>query len=195
MSTATQPHHKGKVLLRLEATRLIIANTGKAFSKRGFDAVCNAHRSSKNSEKTHDADTQEAKGTESRENEGFSDENEAKKLLKKLRDARLESYATIPGDMEEHAKGENSLQTEYESRALLELLQNAHDAAGAGSLDIGEKGIGFKGVLNISREHLSVHSGHLHFGFSIEKTRKALEDKKLPTEHIPTMRLPFWKES
>ena len=168
-----------KVLLRLEATRLVIANMGKPFSKKGVDSVCNAHRSAK---------TKESK----QQNFPFRDEYDAKTTLKDLRNKRMKAYKHEPGDLEEHANGEKSLRNEYAGRVLLELLQNAHDAMSKPQEEIGEKGIGFKGILNIALDNIRIHSDCLHFGFNRVKSRKKLKSSNLPTDYIPTMRLPFW---
>ncbi len=173
----------GRVLLYLTEKSLIVANCGQPFSYLGLEAVCNAHRSSKD-EQHHAKDTQ------------FCSEDEAKAALKELRDKRLRSYQATPGDIEEHAGSEESLKREYAGRVLLELLQNAHDAAAGETCEIGEKGIGFKGVLNISRGRLRIHSGYLHFGFDGQETQAVLKNCNLLPDNstrLPLMRLPFWK--
>ena len=173
----------GRVLLYLTEESLIVANCGQPFSYLGQESVCNAHRSYKD-EQHHAEDKQ------------FCGEDEAKAALEKLRDKRLRSYQATPGDIKEHAVSEESLKREYAGRVLLELLQNAHDAAAGETCEIGEKGIGFKGVLNISRERLRIHSGHLHFGFDGQETQSALKSRNLLPDNstsFPLMRLPFWK--
>lgn len=173
----------GRVLLYLTEESLIVANCGQPFSYLGLESVCNAHRSSKD-EQHHAEDKQ------------FCGEDEAKAALEALRYKRLQSYQATPGDIEEHAGSEESLKREYAGRVLLELLQNAHDAAARETCEIGEKGIGFKGVLNISRERLRIHSGYLHFGFDGQETQAALKSHNLLLDNstrFPLMRLPFWK--
>ena len=173
----------GRVLLYLTKESLIVANCGQPFSYLGLESVCNAHRSSKD-EQHHAEDKQ------------FCGEDEAKAALEELRDKRLRSYQATPGDIEEHAGSEKSLKDEYAGRVLLELLQNAHDAAAGKTCEIGEKGIGFKGVLNISRERLRIHSGYLHFGFDGQETQATLKRHNLLPDNstrFPLMRLPFWK--
>ena len=63
--------------------------------------------------------------------------------MTELRENRLAAYQRCPGDITEHARAENEMGLDYSNRLLLELMQNADDAAAA--TPIGYKGLGFKG--------------------------------------------------
>jgi hypothetical protein len=152
---------------------LIAANTGRAFTVGGLEAVCSSHRSDK-------------KDSHPR---FFASEEEARGKADELRQNRLEAYMRCPGDIVEHARAEQEMGLDYSSRLLLELMQNADDAA-AGKA-IGYKGLGFKAVLDVS-EMVQIKSGHMQIRFDREKSRKALVDANLPADReVPVLRLPF----
>ncbi len=155
---------------------LIAANTGKPFSIGGLEAVCNSHRSD-----------------ETERNPGpFDSALEAKRKVDALRANRLDAYKRCPGDVIEHARAEKEMGLDYTNRLLLELLQNADDAAATDP--IGYKGLGFKAVLDVG-ERVRIRSGNLRVRFSREDSQKALRAADLPSaDEVPVLRLPFWDD-
>ncbi len=49
-------------------------------------------------------------------------------FIKNLRESRLKSYSSTPGDIEEHRRAEYRVAADTAGRPLIELLQNADDA-------------------------------------------------------------------
>ena len=156
---------------------LIAANTGRAFSVGGLEALCSSHRSDKNDCAPKD----------------FISEQDAADKVTELRENRLAAYQRCPGDITEHARAENEMGLDYSNRLLLELMQNADDAAAA--TPIGYKGLGFKAVLDIC-ESVRIRSGFLRVRFDREDSRKAILASRLPIQSdVPVLRLPFLDDS
>lgn len=152
---------------------LIAANTGRAFSVGGLEALCSSHRSDKKDCAPRD----------------FTSEQDAADKVEELKRGRLANYERIQGDITEHARAEKEMGLDYSNRLLLELMQNADDAAAA--MPIGYKGLGFKAVLDIC-ESVRIRSGFLRVRFDREESRKALLASNLPIQaDVPVLRLPF----
>jgi hypothetical protein len=153
---------------------LAVANRGRPFSLEGLRSVCQAHLSPKVGPHATP----------------ITDDRDAERFLREIREQRLAAYRSCPSDLAEHAGAEEVLRSEYAGRILPELLQNAHDAIAA--KPIGSKGVGFKAVLNVC-DGPRVHSGHLHCGFDRERSRSEFQDAGLLDGNggVPLMRLPF----
>ena len=154
---------------------LAVANKGKHFTKEGLRAICQAHLSPK-------ADKRSSP---------FIDNDDAERFLETMRNQRIDAYRHCPDDILEHARAEAALQNEYAGRILQELVQNAHDAIS--EQHIGNKGVGFKAVLNIS-ESPKIYSGPLQCEFNYESTKEIIAENNLlqnPSEKVPLLRLPF----
>ncbi len=155
---------------------LIAANTGRPFTVGGLEALCSSHRSDKSDD----------------EPRAFASNAEVMQKVLELRRNRLEAYKQCPGDIVEHTRAEKEMGKDYTNRLLLELLQNADDAAA--EKPIGYKGLGFKAVLDIS-DHVQIRSGHLRVRFDLEESRQALLKADLPIrDEVPVLRLPFWDD-
>lgn len=155
---------------------LIAANTGRPFTIGGLEALCSSHRS--------DATERNPKP--------FDSASEAMQKVHDLRTNRLDAYKRCPGDVVEHARAEKEMGLDHTNRLLLELLQNADDAAATDP--IGYKGLGFKAVLDIG-EHVRIRSGNLRVRFNREESRKALREAGLQVgDEVPVLRLPFWDD-
>ena len=76
------------------------------------------------------------------------------------------------------------------ARLLLELMQNADDAAA--EKPIGYKGLGFKAVLDVC-ESVFIYSGHLRVQFDRNASREILQKHAFgELEEVPVLRFPFW---
>jgi len=53
---------------------------------------------------------------------------ETEDLLREIRESRLRSYQSTPGDIEEHRRAELRVAGDTAGRPLIELIQNADDA-------------------------------------------------------------------
>lgn len=166
-------------------------------------------------------------------------------IFKEIREKRIRGYLNEPDRLREDAGTEAEIVSDYQGRAVLELLQNADDAQfnpnsdsnfqrvgdsfvefelskellivrnggypissdGVRSLAgthispkdkkvmIGNKGIGFKSVLEITKQPI-IHSFPFHFRFSEEDTRNLLQKENLlsileKVRYCPILRLPF----
>lgn len=155
---------------------MIAANVGRPFAIGGLEALCASYCSDK---------------SEGKPNE-FASSSEAMGKVRELREKQLQAYRPKPLRIVEDAEHEKEMGLDYTNRLLLELLQNADDAAAEES--IGYKGLGFKAVLDIS-EHVRIESGHLRVRFDREESRKALLEWNLPyLGEVPVLRLPFWDD-
>lgn len=162
-----------RLLFKWTKDSLIAANTGRTFTDGGLEALCASHRS----------DKKDGKPTV------FTSERDAIEKIKELRNSRLEAYLRCPGDIVEHARAEREMGLDYSSRLLLELMQNADDAAGA--QPIGYKGLGFKAVLDVA-DRAQIQSGYLRVRFDREESRASIRQAQLPHNHeVPVLRLPF----
>ena len=169
----------------LEDDALLVANTGKGFSRRGVISVCHMDLSDKDP------------------NENFTPEDEYKEyddrtLVCGISKKCLKGYENSINDLKEDVKHEKGVQKSYAGRFVWELLQNADDAADTGHTNsqlIGTKGLGFKSVLEITEEP-EIYSGEFCFHFSREKSREMLSDvdKWNELKGIPVCRLPHRKE-
>ena len=165
--------HMSRLLFKWTNDGLIAANNGRPFTVGGLEALCASHRSDK-----HDG-----------ERSIFTSEQDALKKITDLRNSRLEAYQRCPGDIVEHARAEREMGLDYSNRLLLELMQNADDAAA--DKPIGYKGLGFKAVLDVA-DRVQISSRFLRVRFDREETRAAICSTQLPQNHeIPVLRLPF----
>lgn len=161
-----------RILFRLTSNHLIVANTGKVFSKEGLKSLLYSDTSTKNSdEKTYPISVQEA-------------QNYVSEIVNK-------KCRTFKDDVDEFSSaggGEIRTTKDYEGRLFLELLQNAIDAGS--ETQIGNKGIGFRSVLNES-DITEVHSGYFHVRWSKEDALKTLRKEGIATESEKFPFLPF----
>jgi len=149
-----------RCLFKLTSDALIVANTGRPFSRQGVISICYAHLSEKGKVPPTD-------------NYGVAPAG----LVEAIAERTLQVYRGDINRIGSDSVSEEELQRDYGGRSIWELLQNADDAcAPEGSTSselIGAKGIGFKSVLEITGQP-EIHSGPFHFLFSPEKTRDRL---------------------
>ncbi len=163
-----------KLLFKWTEKELIVANTGRPFTASGLQALCSSHV------------------TEEEQAKQIASAETAQQLVTEIRRHRLEAYKLVPEDVKAHANLEIETGRDYSNRLLLELMQNADDAAA--SVAIGYKGLGFKSVLDIC-EAARIYSGHLRVRFDREATRQALQEKSISfQDEVPALRLPFWND-
>lgn len=170
--------NKNKVLFRLCDDALIVANTGAPFTRRGVISVCYAHLSEKGP--TPPEDTYEC-----------SDEN----LVEEIRKKAIAVYRMDKNRLQVDAAEESTIHKGYSGCVLWTLLQNADDAAKGAEEKadlIGEKGLGFKSVLEITREP-EIYSGPFRFRFSSEETEKVLRQEGLESHQL-IFRVPHLSE-
>ena len=161
------------ILFRVTESALIVANTGKAFTREGVISLCHLHLSEKQKVIKDDYGC---------------DLN----LIDKIASRRLRTYENDINLLGEHVRGEATISGDYHDRLLLELLQNANDAADEQCPTlIGAKGIGFKSILQISREP-SIYSDVFSFCFSKDKTRERIKEivQISDNENVPVFRVP-----
>ena len=161
------------ILFRVTGSALIVANTGKAFTREGIISLCHLHSSEK----------QKA----IKDNYGCN-----LNLIEEIADRHLSIYEKDINMLGEHVRNEDAISIDYHDRLLLELLQNANDAVDEQRPTlIGAKGIGFKSVLQISREP-SIYSGDFSFCFSKDKTRERIKEivQISDNENVPVFRVP-----
>ena len=161
------------ILFRVTESALIVANTGKAFTREGIISLCHLHSSEK----------QKA----IKDNYGCN-----LNLIEEIADRHLSIYEKDINMLGEHVRNEDAISIDYHDRLLLELLQNANDAVDEQRPTlIGAKGIGFKSVLQISREP-SIYSGDFSFCFSKDKTRERIKEivQISDNENVPVFRVP-----
>jgi hypothetical protein len=165
----------GTIHILLMDEYLAVANKGRPFTKEGLRAICHAHLSPK-------GDTSDSR---------FTDKKDAENFLNEIRGRRIAAYRECSPDILEHAEAEAVLRNEYAGRILQELIQNAYDAVA--DRPIGNKGVGFKAVLNITNRP-SIYSGALRCEFIHECTKEILAGEGLlknSKQHVPLLRLPF----
>jgi len=170
--------NKNKVLFRLRDDALIVANTGTPFTRRGVISVCYAHLSEKG--QTPPEDTYEC-----------GDEN----LVEEIRKQAVAVYRMDRNRLQVDAAEESTINKDYSGRVLWALLQNADDAAQGAEEKadcIGEKGLGFKSVLEITQEP-EIYSGPFHFRFSDKETERVLRQEGLESHQL-TFRVPHLSE-
>lgn len=163
-----------RILFRLTQGHLLVANTGKPFSKEGFESVCYTDTSSKQV------------GTATVANS----DAEAKRWVDELIGKKLKTFSD-PNQLRSASGTEHRTAEDYSARLLLELLQNAIDADR--EEQIGYKGIGFRSVLNTG-EVIEIHSGHLHVKWSESDAREALKELGDLPERLPILELPAWND-
>ncbi len=162
-----------RILFRLTDGYMLVANTGKAFSKEGLKAVCYTDTSADDSESLADR---------------FS-EQETRGWLNDLLLKKQNTFFRDPDQLRSVAGTEQRTAGDYSGRLVLELLQNAIDAGR--EEQIGYKGIGFRSILNESQA-TEVHSGNLHVRWSEEDARAALSGLESIPERLPILDLPAW---
>ncbi len=175
------------LLFILEDDALIVANTGRAFTREGVISICDMDLSSKST-------------TES----GSPEDEYGEQLIDSIRKDHLKEYAERSRRLKGDGNSEMRVNKGYAGRFVFELLQNAEDAANANQMEdgagteqentryIGHKGLGFKSVLEITEEP-EIYSGDFFFHFSKEKSLNDL--KALPNWNDewtpPIFRLPY----
>ena len=168
----------GKVLFHLTDDALIVANSGAPFTREGVIAVCHMHLGKGVSKPPDDYDKNN--------------------LIGGIKESVIGVYQNDPYLTAEHAEGEKGLRGDYNGRSVLELLQNADDAAtvaalgvkGASGGQIGAKGLGFKSILEFS-ESPEIYSGEFRFRFSRDDTQKILSRAKIQVgDNAPIFRIP-----
>ncbi len=164
-----------RCLFKLTSDALIVANTGRPFSRQGVISICYAHLSEKG--KVPPTDDYEAAPTG---------------LVEAIARRTFKVYQDDKNRIGADSVSEDELQRDYGGRFTWELLQNADDACateGATSSElIGAKGIGFKSALEITDEP-EIHSGPFHFLFSPRKTRDLLR-QLIPDPPLLTFQIP-----
>jgi len=176
---------KHKILFALESDALIVANTGEPFSREGVISICNMDLSSKDADKS--------RGPEGNMYKKAPDNALVGAILKEC----LRVYKNVDR-LKEDAHSEERIEQSYDGRFIWELLQNADDAADDERTNahlIGAKGLGFKSVLEITKEP-EIYSGEFDFCFSEEKSRGKLQDVVAEWREeyeIPVCRLPHHK--
>lgn len=163
---------QGRVLFWRFGDVLIVANSGRPFTKNGLRSICLSSLSSK----TEDG---------SAGDQQFSDSAEAEERLGSIREESKTFALNHPDRAKSVRVGVTAVVRDYTERILLELLQNAADANRA--LPIGSKGLGFRAILNIT-DAPRIHSGHLHAKWSREIVRKVLAE----AEELPVLDVPEW---
>jgi len=151
----------GKVFFWVRDNELIVANTGQPFDAKGVISICRLNLSSKDSE--------------------IEDiENVEKEGVKFIKEKAIERYKNDKNDLREHINAEKEVLKDYAGRFVWELLQNADDAnvdrSSSKKEYIGEKGLGFKSVLEITEEPY-IYSGKFNFYFSKKATRDLLIER------------------
>ncbi len=174
-----------KIRIILKQQELIVANTGEPFESKGVVAICRLGLSEK---------------IRSEEIDDYGGKR-GKSLIKEICRRTIENRWGDRNNFAEDKRSEERTYVDYSGRFIYELLQNADDAmANVESTSraqyIGEKGLGFKSVLEITNNP-KIFSGEYQFEFSQEKLRDVLnrydhlrdfanEDK------LPIFRHPFW---
>jgi hypothetical protein len=164
-------------LFWLAADALVVANTGRPFTRAGVIAACASHLGDKHRYVPVD-------------NFPASDAG----LVEAIRERELETYRNDPNRITSDFRGEDEIRRDYGGRAVWELLQNADDAMAspvvAPSELIGAKGIGFKSVLELSDEP-EVFSDEFSLRFSARSTQELLRGEGLASDPPPmTFRIP-----
>lgn len=168
--------------VHLEVTddALLVANGGRAFSRRGVISICASHLSDKRLSQSDDDVQDDFQCADA-------------DLVQGIRDRELDTYRRDRNRITSDYRGEDETRRDYGGRFLWELLQNADDAMGndrpAGEF-IGSKGLGFKAILEVT-ETPEVHSGPFHFLFSAAETQRLLKAEGLHNDPPPlTFRIP-----
>jgi hypothetical protein len=163
-----------RLLFKWADDALIAANTGRRFTHGGLEAICSSHLSDKLKGEQHE----------------FASEADAKEAVCRIRKRELKVYSDSPSRLIQDARLEVETGRDYSNRLLLELMQNADDAAATAR--IGYKGLGFKSVLDVC-ESARIYSGCLRVRFDRAESERALHEAGL-TEltEVPVLRLPFW---
>ncbi len=162
-----------RILVRLNPGHLLIANTGKAFSKEGLEAVCYTDTSSEDSHNLADRVS----------------EDEVRSWLADLIKNQRRTFSD-PKRLRSVCGTEKRTAADYSGRLILELLQNAIDADR--EEQIGYKGIGFRSVLNEAAV-IEIHSGRLHVRWSEADARTALVGFQDLPANLPILDLPAWQ--
>lgn len=162
-----------RILFRLTSNHLIVANTGKVFSKEGLKSLVYSDTSTKNSDEKTDPKS----------------EHEAQNYVSEIVNKKCRTFKDDADEFFSAGGGEIRTTKDYEGRLFLELLQNAIDAGS--ETQIGNKGIGFRSVLNES-DITEVHSGYFHVRWSKEDALKTLRKEGIATESdkIPILAFP-----
>lgn len=162
-----------QLLFRWTDNELIVANTGQPFTFGGLEALCASHLSDKTDG----------------EQRVFASSVEASDLVTAIQMRYLEEYKANKNRITEDARAEAEAGRDYTNRLLLELMQNADDAAA--ERPIGYKGLGFKAVLDIC-ESVFIYSGKLHVKFDRNASQQILHQHGFTKlVEVPVLRLPF----
>lgn len=161
-----------RILFRLTQGHLLVANTGKPFAERSLIAVCNS-----------DTDKDAADPLEIVESGSDNPEVWVSGIVNRTRGA----FEANPNLLRRLRRNEQQTSNDHKDRILLELLQNAIDAGRESP--IGNKGRGFRSLLNIAEE-IEVHSGELHVRWSDADARCALGDLAKSVDQLPVLDMP-----
>lgn len=171
-----------RCLFRMDSEALIVANTGQPFNRTQVCSIVEARLSTKRERRKIIVPTE--------------DEVPSAKLIQYIRDNNIKLYRSHHNRLSEDCEAENSLMLDYGGRGLLELLQNADDAMAPTGTElrkqIGEKGVGFKSVLEFTNEP-EIHSDPFHFRFSAATSAVILKSKLEhfePEQHKLVFRIP-----
>jgi hypothetical protein len=164
-----------RLLFKWTDNALIAANTGRPFTRSGLEALCSSHLSDKMNGDQH----------------LFGTDIEAREAVDGIRKRELMVYRDNFSRVIQDARLEVEMGRDYTKRLLLELMQNADDAAA--TVRIGYKGLGFKSVLDIA-ESARIYSSFLRVAFDRERSKQVLQEITSVTE-VPVLRLPFWNDA
>lgn len=171
-----------RCLFLVDSEALIVANTGQPFDRTQVCSIAEARLSTKRERRKIIVPKE--------------DEIPSVKLIQYIRENNVKLYLSHHNRLTEDCEAENSLMLDYGGRGLLELLQNADDAMAPAHTElrkqIGEKGVGFKSVLEFTNEP-EIHSGPFHFRFSAAATAVILQSRLehfQPEQHKLVFRIP-----
>ena len=173
-----------KVIFIAGSEQLIVANTGKPFDSKGIVAICRLGLSEKI--RPEEIDDYGGKRGES--------------LIEEICNETIKYRWRDRNNFAEDKRSEERTYVDYSGRFIYELLQNADDAMANNATTkvqyIGEKGLGFKSVLEITNNP-QIFSGEYRFEFSQEKLRETLSSydhlRDFANEDVlPIFRHPFW---
>ena len=178
-----------KIRIILNQKELIVTNTGKPFDSKGVVAICRLGLS----EKIRPEEIDDYGG------------KRGKSLIEEICKRTTENRWGDRNNFAEDKRSEERTYVDYSGRFIYELLQNADDAMTDSEGNtakvqyIGEKGLGFKSVLEIT-SNPQIFSGEYQFEFSEDKLREVLSKYDhlkdfVEKGKLPIFRHPFWVDN
>jgi hypothetical protein len=172
-------HQRGEVCIWARDDALIVANDGRAVTRRGVLALAASDLTEK-SERPEDLPD---------DIPGVSDRD----FLQAIRTRVVETYKLDPNRLKRDARREVGVSADYGGRFLWELIQNADDALSPDGMStthlIGTKGLGFKSVLEIS-DRPEVFSNKFAFRFCRTASESLLSELLSTKVIAPTFEIP-----